>query len=92
MRCVKNEGWMMSEQWDPGSDAALLEWPIRVSDGQLGNVIVTFRCKRQYQLPENAWLEVDVSAVLRPEQADALAEKIQRSANEATAVNLAEEA
>lgn len=65
----------MAKRWKPGSS-----YPIWVGDGDSGNVMVSFKADRKYEMPENAWLGVDVTAVLLPEQALELADEIKRSA------------
>ncbi len=68
----------MPEAWEVGST-----YPIEVGDGKMGVVSISFHAAREYQMPENAWLGVDISAILRPEQALVLAEKIKHSAENA---------
>ncbi len=70
----------MAESFEVGSDT-----PINVGDGKTGVVSIRFHAARKYEMPENAWLELDVAAILRPEQALALAERIKRSAENAIA-------
>ena len=70
----------MDRPWEVGSS-----YPINIGDGEMGVVSVSFRGAREYQIPENAWLGIDISAILRPEQALELAEKIKSSAENAIA-------
>ena len=70
----------MDRPWEVESS-----YPIHIGDGDMGVVSVTFRAAREYQIPENAWLGLDVPAILRPEQALELAEKIKSSAENAIA-------
>ena len=71
----------MVEAFKVGSDT-----PIWVSNGDIGNVSVSFQCDRKYEMPENAWLEVHVTAILNYKQALTLADMLMSSGETAKRV------